>query len=167
MNEGAGYGVRVAGCRLRGELKCRTYYEVFIKRIKLQFVHCIVLLLYMNSYRDLEIYRLSFDLAVRVHKASLKLPKFELFEQGSQIRRSSKSIKDQIAEGYGRRRYKADFIKFLVYSHASCDEALSQLEMMIILYPELTEFNSLSSEYEILGRKINSFIDYVDNNWRT
>jgi four helix bundle protein len=121
----------------------------------------------MSSYRDLEIYKLAFELAVRVHKASLKLPKFELYEQGSQIRRSSKSVKDQITEGYGRRRYKADYIKFLVYSHSSCDEALSQLEMLIILYPDLLEFDSLSTEYEILGRKINSYIDYVENNWRT
>jgi four helix bundle protein len=135
------------------------------------FLYCIIasrnVLLIMNSYRDLEIYRLAFELAVRVHKASLELPKFEVYEQGSQIRRSSKSIKDQIVEGYGRRRYKADYIKFLVYSHSSCDEALSQLEMLIVLYPELIEFNSLSREYEILGRKINTYIDYVDNNWRT
>jgi four helix bundle protein len=120
----------------------------------------------MKSYRDLDVYKMSFDLAVRVHKATLKLPKFELFEQGSQIRRSSKSIKDQIVEGYGRRRYKADYIKYLVYSHSSCDEATSQLEMIIILYPEEQEFQSLIIEYEILGRKINKFIDYVDNNWR-
>lgn len=121
----------------------------------------------MSGYRDLEIYRLAFDLAVRIHKATLLLPKFEVYEQGSQIRRSSKSIKDQIVEGYGRRRYKADYIKFLVYSHSSCDEALSQLEMLIVLYPELTEFKSLSTECDILGRKINNYIDYVDNNWRT
>jgi four helix bundle protein len=121
----------------------------------------------MNSYRDLEIYKISFELAVRVHRESLKLPNFELYEQGSQVRRSSKSIKDQIAEGYGRRRYKADYIKFLVYSHASADEALSQLEMLKILYPDMTDFQSLYDEYTVLGRKINSYIDYVDNNWRT
>ena len=126
-----------------------------------------IVLLSMNSYRGLEIYRLAFELAVRVHMASLELPKFEVYEQGSQIRRSSKSVKDQIAEGYGRRRYKAEYIKFLVYSHYSCDEALSQLEMLTVLYPELTEFNSLSKEYEILGKKINCYLDYVDNNWRT
>lgn len=135
------------------------------------FLNCIIasriVLLKMNSYRDLEIYRLAFELAVRVHKASLELPKFEVYEQGSQIRRSSKSVKDQIVEGYGRRRYKADYIKFLVYSHSSCDEALSQLEMLIVLYPDLTEFTSLSREYEILGRIINTYIDYLDNNWRT
>lgn len=121
----------------------------------------------MNSYRDLDIYNLAFNLAIRVHKASLKLPKFEIFEQGSQVRRSTKSIKDQIAEGYGRRRYKADYIKFLIYSHSSCDEALSQLEMLNVLYPEMTEFISLADEYAILGRKINSYIEYVDSNWRS
>jgi four helix bundle protein len=45
----------------------------------------------------LEIYKLAFELAKRVHYATLKLPRFELFEQGSQIRRASKSFKDQIA----------------------------------------------------------------------
>jgi four helix bundle protein len=121
----------------------------------------------MNSYRDLDIYRIAFDLAIRVHKESLKLPKFELFEQGSQIRRSSKSIKDQIVEGYGRRRYKADYVKFLTYSHASCDETLSQLEILVALYTEFSEFIILSEEYKILGKKINSYIEYVENNWRT
>jgi hypothetical protein len=42
----------------------------------------------MSGYKDLEIYRLAFDLSIRVHRSSLKLPKFEMFEQGSQIRRS-------------------------------------------------------------------------------
>jgi four helix bundle protein len=75
----------------------------------------------MSSYKDLEIYNLAYKLSIRVHKESLKLPAFELYEQGSQVRRSSKGIKDAIAEGYGRRKYKADFIKFLTYAIASCD----------------------------------------------
>lgn len=59
----------------------------------------------MKCYRDLDIYKLSFDLAIKVHKLSLTLPAFEKYEQGSQVRRSSKSIKDNIVEGYGRRKY--------------------------------------------------------------
>ncbi|MEN8137679.1 MAG: four helix bundle protein [Bacteroidota bacterium] len=70
----------------------------------------------MKSYRDLEIYQMAYQLAVEVHLLTMKLPKYELYEQGSQVRRSSKSIKDTIVEGYGRRRYKADFIRFLFYS---------------------------------------------------
>jgi len=115
----------------------------------------------------LEIYRIAFELAKKVHYVSLKLPQFELYEQGSQIRRSSKSIKDQIAEGYGRKRYKPEFIKFLVYSHSSCDETISQLEMLKELYQEIKDFSQLFEEYENLGRKIHSFIEYVESNWKT
>jgi four helix bundle protein len=120
----------------------------------------------MSSYRDLDIYKIAFELAIRIHNASLKLPQFELYEQGSQIRRSSKSVKDQIVEGYGRKRYKAELIKFLVYSHSSCDETTSQLEMIMSLYPEIEDFSQLLPQYENLGKKINTFIKYVESNWK-
>jgi len=121
----------------------------------------------MSGYEDLEIYQLAFDYALVIHKASLKLPKFELYEQGSQIRRSSKSICDNIAEGYGRRRYKADFIKFLIYASASCDELKGQLKMLILLYPDIKDFEDHIEPYIKLSIKINNFIKYVENNWRT
>ena len=70
----------------------------------------------MKSYRDLEIYSLSKALAIKIHQMTLSLPGFEKFEEGAQIRRSSKSITSLIVEGYGRRRYKADFIKYLVFA---------------------------------------------------
>jgi len=119
----------------------------------------------MNSYRDLDIYQSSYKLAIRVHKMTLKLPSNEMYEQGSQVRRSTKSIKDNIAEGYGRRRYKNEFIRFLVFSHASCDEALSQLTMIDEIHYESKGLIELISEYEILSRKINKFIDYVELHW--
>jgi four helix bundle protein len=61
----------------------------------------------MQSYKDLDIYKLSHRLAIEIHKMTLnKLPKFEMYEEGAQIRRSSKSIVCNIVEGFGRRRYK-------------------------------------------------------------
>lgn len=96
----------------------------------------------MSSYLDLDIYKEAFELSIKMHRYSLKLPKFELYEQGSQVRRSSKSIKDQIAEGYGRRRYKADFIKFLVYAQASNDECQNQISTLKVLYPEMEEWEN-------------------------
>ena len=51
----------------------------------------------MSSYKDLKIYNIAFKLSIRVHLESLKLSAFELYEQGSQIRRSSKGVKDAIA----------------------------------------------------------------------
>ncbi|MFY7901161.1 MAG: four helix bundle protein [Chitinophagaceae bacterium] len=72
----------------------------------------------MKSYKDLNIYKEARALAIEIHQLSLHLPKFELFEEGSQIRKSSKAVSSAIVEGYARRRYKADFIKFLVYAQA-------------------------------------------------
>jgi len=66
----------------------------------------------MNSYKELDIYKLAYRLAIDVHKMTMTLPKYELYEQGSQVRRSSKSIKDNIAEGFGRRRYKMNLFVF-------------------------------------------------------
>ncbi len=121
-----------------------------------------------NSYRELEIYTISLDLFNTVHGLSLKLPKYELYELGSQIRRSADSINSNIVEGYGRRRYKADFLKFLVYSHASNDETLSHLEKLIHLYPDVMEDHLyLKKEYNNLGGKINSFIKYVEASWKS
>lgn len=67
-----------------------------------------------QSDRDLEIWKLVRELVVVVHKMTLvKLPKFEMYEEGSQIRRLSKSISSNIVEGFGRSRCKNEYIKFL------------------------------------------------------
>ncbi len=117
-------------------------------------------------YKDLEIYKLSYDLAVRVHKVSLKLPQYEIYEEGSQVRKSSKGITSCIAEGYGRKRYKAEFIKFLVYAHASCDETIVHLNFIKDTHDFIEkEIEAFISSYEQLGGKINRFIDYVEKEW--
>uniref|UniRef100_UPI00321760C4 four helix bundle protein n=1 Tax=uncultured Draconibacterium sp. TaxID=1573823 RepID=UPI00321760C4 len=121
----------------------------------------------MSSYNDLDIYKMAYSLAIEVHHLSLTLPNYELYEQGSQIRRSSKSIKDNIAEGYGRKCYKAEFLKFLVYAQASCNETISQLTMISELYFSENPLNHLIENYNTLGSKINKFIQYVESNWRT
>ena len=119
----------------------------------------------MKSYRDLEIYQTTYQLAIEVHKMTLSLLQYEMYEQGSQVRRSTKSIKDNIVEGYERRRYKNEFIRFLVYAHASSDEAISQLTMINDIHLESSGLVELIAEYEVLGRKIYSFITYVEKNW--
>jgi len=119
----------------------------------------------MSSYRDLEIYKISFDLAIKVHNISLKLPQFELYEQGNQIRRASKRISETIVEGYGRKRYKDEFIRFLIFAHSSSDEVTSQIVMLDRLYPEFEDWKELLKEYEELGKKINSFIQFVEREW--
>ena len=67
-------------------------------------------------------------------------------------------MKDNISEGYGRRRYKAEYIKFLVYSQASCDETINHLDTLMLLYPDIQIFADMIPEYNILGKKINNYI---------
>ena len=105
-----------------------------------------------GTYKDLEIYRLAHTLAVDCHRVSLRLPKFEMYEEGSQLRRSSKSISSLIVEGFGRRRYKADFLKFLVYFHASCDETKEHLEMFYDT-ESLTDKEVTSQKVRVKTRK--------------
>ncbi len=119
----------------------------------------------MSGYKDLVIFQMAYKLAIRVHRFSMKLPDFEKYELGSQVRRSSMSVKDTIVEGYGRRKYKAEYIKYLTYAHASCDEATSQLETIVELYPEFQEIKELLELYYDLGRKLNTYISYVEENW--
>lgn len=117
----------------------------------------------MGGYKDLEVYRFAHDLGVKIYKFSFLLPKYELYETGSQMRRSSKSISANIVEGYGRRRYKAEFIRFLVYAQASCDETIEWIEYVRDCYKDLSnEAEELLKTMNELGRKLNRFIQSVE-----
>ncbi len=120
----------------------------------------------MKSYKDLEIYQMAYELVLEIHELTMTLPKYEMYEQGSQIRKSSKSIKNNIAEGFGRRRYKDEFVRFLIFSHSSCDEAISQLHMISDIHFKDEPLIDLINRYNTLGRKINSFISYVETSWK-
>lgn len=123
----------------------------------------------MSSYRDLEIFTLAKELAIKIHKMTLVLPKHEIFEEGSQIRRSSKAIASAIVEGYGRSRYKAEFIKYLTYAHAECDETILHLDFLheTESLKDKNLYEELSSSYDQLGRKLNKYIQWVEDNWNT
>src|SRR6476661_4641367 len=111
------------------------------------------------NYKDLEIWKLAREVVIEIHKMSLLLPKFEQFEEGQQIRRSSKTTKSAIVEGYGRRMYKADFIKFLIYSLSSNDETIDHLETLYKTKSrsDLNTYQAINSKLNTLGKKINLF----------
>ena len=104
------------------------------------------------------------DVVIEVHAMSLKLPKYEVYEEGAQIRKASKTTKAAIVEGYGRRRYKQEWIKFLIYSLSSNDETMDHLENLWdtkSLHDE-TLFNNLQSKIESLGKMLNKFLQTVE-----
>jgi four helix bundle protein len=119
----------------------------------------------MSSYRDLDIFKEAKRLAIKVHKMTLTLPKFEQFEEGSQIRRSSKSVAAMIVEGYGRRRYKADCIKYIVYALTECDETILHLDLLYETGSLSNKecYDTLKGEYDLLSKKINNFLQWAEN----
>ena len=84
-----------------------------------------------SGYQRLEVWRLARDLSVDIHRMTLEqLPRFELHEVGSQVRRSTKSIRANIVEGYGKRRYKLEFLRHLTYALGSAQETLDHLDTL-------------------------------------
>ena len=121
-----------------------------------------------TTYKDLEIYRIAHALGVACHRFSLCLPRYELYETGSQLRRSSKFISANIVEGYCRRRYKGDFISFLVFSHASCNETIEWVEYVRDCHPDFHEnAQDFLLRLDQLGGRINRFVSGVERDHRS
>ena len=116
-----------------------------------------------SGYEKLDIYKLATELAIKVHKMSLTLPKFGLYEEGSQIRRAAKSVGANIVEGYCLRRHKNEYVQYLHRSFGSSHETLYHLTMLFetgsLKYREI--YDELHGQYDHLCRMIYRFIEAV------
>lgn len=76
-----------------------------------------------KSFEDIEVFQRAYKLSLIVHRLSLTFPAIEQYALGDQIRRASKSICANIAEGYGKqKRSSAEFRRFLLMALGSSDE---------------------------------------------
>src|SRR5438067_12921039 len=110
-----------------------------------------------RPHEQLEVYRSAHELGLRVHAITLKLPKFELYEEGSQLRRASKSISAQIVEGHALRQYKLEYEHYLARSYASGEEVIEHLQYLLetgSAKSVASECASLIEEYDILCPKL-------------
>ena len=113
----------------------------------------------ISSYRDLRIYKRSYEAALEIHRITLKFPGFERSELGSQLRRAATSIPINIAEGYGRKRSPDDFKRFLVIALGSCDEVSVLLDFVHDLKYLGEEFYAKwKVQYTEIGKEINKLI---------
>ena len=109
-------------------------------------------------FKDLEVWRVSMDLVVKVYEITREFPKNEQFGLVAQLQRSAVSIPSNIAEGTGRGTRK-DFAHFLDQARGSLFEVITQLEICRSLnFGDLDKINAIQMEYEILGMRINALI---------
>jgi four helix bundle protein len=82
----------------------------------------------INNFRDLEVYKKLFKLHFEVHDISLTFPRFELYELGSQVRRSSNSAPANLAEGWNNRHTNI-FIESINRAIGECQETQHHLNV--------------------------------------
>src|SRR5438067_329809 len=110
-----------------------------------------------RPHEQLQVYQLAHALGLRVHALTLRLPKHELYEEGSQARRSSKSVSSQIVEGHALRHYKAEYVHYLARAYGSAEETIEHLRYLLETKSAremAEECASLQQEYALLCRKL-------------
>ncbi len=76
-----------------------------------------------HSFEDLDVFKRAYRVSLAVHRESLNFPKIEQYALGDQIRRASKSVCANIAEGFGKQRQSpAEFKRYLLMAMGSADE---------------------------------------------
>ena len=77
----------------------------------------------IRSFEDLDVYQKAYGLALEIHRSTLEFPKSEQFALADQMRRASKSICANIAEGFAKQRHSSpEFRRFISIAIGSSDE---------------------------------------------
>ncbi len=115
----------------------------------------------ITNYRDLDVYKRGFSISLEVHKASLNFPKIEQYAMADQIRRASKSICANIAEGFAKQQSsKPEFRRFLLMSLGSAHEMQVWSDYCRELgYIETAKAEHWISEYSTIAKMLQSFIN--------
>ena len=115
----------------------------------------------IKRFEDLEVWQMSRQLSQEIYELTLADAFSKDFSLKDQIRRSSGSIMDNIAEGFERGGRK-EFIQFLSISKGSCGESRAQLYRALDRkYITEEQFHDTYKLADDLGRKIYNFINYL------
>ena len=118
----------------------------------------------IKRFEDLDIWQLARKLCDEIYQISISTPLHKDYKLNNQIKGSSGSVMDNIAEGFERDGNR-EFIQFLSISKGSCGETRSQLYRVLDRnYIKQEKFDDLLDQTIILSKKISSFMSYLNNN---
>ena len=113
----------------------------------------------LQGHRDLKVYRLTYKLAIEIFEASKEFPKEEKYSLTDQIRRSSRSVAANIAEGFRKRQYPKMFVSKLADADGEATETQVWLDFTRdCKYPPVEKYTGLVKEYEEAGRMLGSMM---------
>ena len=106
-------------------------------------------------YHRLDVYKKAYRSALEIHKVSLLFPKIEQYELANQLRRATKSIPVNIAEGMGKQESNADVRKYIRIAIGSCDEVRVWLEFSRDLgYMQDAAYIEFDDRYNEIGKML-------------
>ena len=113
----------------------------------------------MKGHRDLKVFQLAYSLSMEIFRLSRTFPKEEVFSLTDQVRRSSRSVAVNIAEGYRKRQYPKVFVNKLSDSDGETAETMVWLDFARDCgYLASVDHDRLVSKYEEVGRMLGSMI---------
>jgi four helix bundle protein len=109
----------------------------------------------LRGHRDLKVYQLAYKLAMEIFNLSRSFPREELYSLTDQIRRSSRSVAANIAEGFRKRRYPNMFVSKLTDSDGEATETQVWLDFALDCgYMSQENRDRLTGGYEEVGKML-------------
>ena len=116
-----------------------------------------------RGYRDLKVYKMSYQLALDIQKVTKIFPKEEKYSLTDQIRRSSRSVPANIAEAWKKRRYEKAFISKLIDCAGEAGETEVWLDFSKDFeYLNETKYHELINRYAEVNRMLYGMINKAD-----
>ena len=117
----------------------------------------------MGGFRELKVYQLAYKLAMSIFEDSKIFPKEERFSLTDQIRRSSRSVVANIAEGYRKRQYPNAFVSKLADADAEATETQIWLDFaQDCAYLTKENHDELIRGYEEIGKMLQAMIAHPE-----
>jgi four helix bundle protein len=111
----------------------------------------------IKTYKDLNVFKESYRLALDVSRSTKGLPAHEQFEIGRQLRRAARSVPANIVEGWAKRSSPSEFKRYLQISIGSCDECKFWLDLTRDEgYLSEKDADTLSNRFALLGAMLKS-----------
>ena len=109
-----------------------------------------------NGFEHLDVFQRAYRVSLEIHRDSLKFPQVEQYGLADQMRRASKSIPANLAEGYARRNSQAEFNRYIRIAIGSADEMRVWLRYCFDLkYINQQNWHAWKSEYIEIAKMLN------------
>lgn len=108
-----------------------------------------------GSFKDLNVYKLAYKLAMEIFEITKIFPKEEKYSLTDQIRRSSRSVCANIAEAYRKRIYPKHFVSKITDADGEASETLVWIDFSLdCKYIDIEKATQLKVKYEEVGRML-------------